>query len=288
MSRRTWLVADSLYCEAQRFCSHLNSYSHYLFAAGEEVLSVVANSPVFVGPEKFLAWSDRELDVVFMLDRYDLGPRYNAKVRIAQVAAICNPMPWDVRKPDGSPAYDLVISSIPHMVEQARAKGCEARYMPLAFDTRARVCGMGVERDLDCIFIGTVGPNHQRRSQLLAELRDVVTVMPPVFGREYFKTLARAKVVFHCHAEWARGAANAMRLYEAAGMGCRLVFDGYAEPWHGDSGWIGNYGNAKEAREEIRMGVASLSDDLEWTVYQRGTYENRIPQLITWAKELLR
>ena len=207
-----WLVADSLSCPEQFFCSHLSSYAHFLREAGEDARSycMTLDAP---GVDYREGDTFARPDVVFALDRYDrcaswhwgldVAARTPVK-RIAQVAAICNPMPWDVRKPDGSPAYDLVISSIPWMIDEARAKGCRAEYMPLAFDARARVCGMGVKRDLDCIFVGTVGPNHKRRTELLAALSDIVTVLPPVFGRQYFATLARAKVVFNPHSEWSR------------------------------------------------------------------------------------
>ncbi len=159
--------------------------------------------------------------------------------------------------------------------------------MPLAFDTRARVCGMGVERDLDCIFIGTVGPNHQHRTKLLEELRDVVTVMPPVYGREYFKTLARAKVVVNVHAEWSRGAANNMRLYEAAGMGCNVVSDGQ-QVVYGDRRWWRTPEDAGSWRQAIRGADDGRG---QWSMSSAGvlfdqTYESRIPQLVSWARSL--
>ena len=140
-----WLIADSLSCPEQFFASHLDATTHYLREAGEDARSFCLN--ISSGP-----WDVHEggrlvpADVVFALDRYDRcaswrGALPHAKF-IAQVAAVTPVRPWEVRKPDGSPAYDLVLSSIPHMVEQARAAGCRAEYMPLAFDTRARVCGM--------------------------------------------------------------------------------------------------------------------------------------------------
>ncbi len=164
------------------------------------------------------------------------------------------------------------------------AKGCRAEYMPLAFDTRARVCGMGVKRDLDCIFIGTVGPNHQRRTELLRELSDVVTMLPPVFGREYFRMLARAKSVWHCHAEWSRGAANAMRLFEAAGMGCQVLSDGGGNEHFRGGWWMHN------DRASIMSSLANFhrgpAPTAFYDVILRHTYESRIPRLIELARSL--
>jgi hypothetical protein len=277
-----WLVADSLYCPEAFFASHLDSYSHYLREYGETVDALSLNFLLDLPGNTPLSYAG-EVDVLFALDRYREMAQITAAKRIAQVAAICNPMPWDVRKPDGSPAYDLIVSSIPWMVDEARAKGCRAEYMPLAFDTRARVCGMGVERDLGCIFIGTQGGNHVRRTQLLAELADVVTVMPPVFGREYFKTLARAKVVLNVHAEWARGAANNMRMFEAAGMGALVVSDG-EEPTD-----MSFYWKARDA-DEMREGIDSYETDRalagQLIVLAEHTYERRIPRLVELARSL--
>lgn len=291
-----WLICDSLSCPEQFFCSHLDSFVHYLNEAGEDAMGLCLN--LDVGQPNIYSEGDSTMrpDVLFLMDQYNRGAtafpddmRVVKKPvkRIAMVAAICNPMPWDVRKPDGSPAYDCVISSIPWMVEQARAAGCRAEFRPLAFDSRARVCGMGVKRDIDCLFIGTVGANHVRRTKLLHELRDIVTVMPPVYGRAYFKALARARVVLNIHAEWARGAANNMRLYEAAGMGCQLVSDGTPADAGSNVWW---YPPADDTAEEWRYSVElALKDD--WSldpglVLDSDTYESRIPYLIDIARSL--
>lgn len=276
-----WLVADSLYCSEAFFCSHLDSYSHYLREFGEESNALEIRGIDRMGWQFWKSAAAGPPDILLALDSYDLIALWAATKRIAQVAAICNPMPWDVRKPDGSPAYDLIISSIPWMVAEARAKGCRAEYQALAFDTRARVCGMGVERDLGCVFVGTVGPNHVKRAKALEELKDVVTVLPQVFGREYFKTLARARAVLNIHAEWARGAANNMRMFEACGMGAGLVGDG----WSSDVtlGW-----DDADPRQAIQRATENRADVDEDTadVLLHHTYEQRIPQLVEWARSL--
>lgn len=275
-----WLVADSLYCRESYFCSHVHSYGHYLAEAGE----AVARREWCDGfQEDSFGWPHAP-DVVFALDRYDVCAAIDAPRHVAQVAAICPVMPWDVRKSDGTPAYDLVLSSIPWMVEEARSKGCRAEYMPLAFDTRARVCGMGVKRDLGAIFIGSIGPNHQKRARILEELRDVVTVLPPVFGREYFRTLARAKVVVNIHAEWARGIKNNMRLFEAAGMGCDVLSDGQDPAGHALPG-----SNVRDWRDWIHNVIGMPDFDIgidTAAVLVEHTYESRIPRLIELVKSL--
>ena len=308
-----WVILDSLYCEEQWQFSHLDSYSHYVgLYLDKPVTRICLNFPTpwtyhhMIQP----AWttieqnSERQkpfgehgvYDVAFWLDGYSRWADVPAKKRIAQAAAITNPLPWEARKPDGSPAFDLVISSIPWMVEAARTAGLRAEYMPLAFDLRARACMMGVKRDIDCLFVGTTGGNHTRRTQLLEELKDVVTALPPVFGREYFKTLARAKVVLNVHAEWAQGAANAMRLFEAAGMGCEVVSDGkwpQEELGNGHWWWALWPEAAGQPRRVVLDAIRSVNrsfseSDNGADVLANQTYEcaDRVPRLIELARSL--
>lgn len=283
-----WLVCDSLSCPEQFFCSHLDSYSHYLREAGEYAQVICHNFDLPVG---HVTWGYDTHDIAFVLDRYDYGARIPARKRIAQVAAICNPMPWDVRKPDGSPAYDCVISSIPWMVEQARAAGCRAEFMKLCFDHRALVCSMGVKKDIDCLFVGTVDGNHVKRARVLEELRDIVTVMPPVWGRDYYRLIARAKTLVHVGAEWARGARNALRLYEGSGLGALVISDGDQR-----AGEYDGPGECASTAEDIRKAVSGALND-EYALRSRAqetmmytlaeeTYIQRIPALIDLARSL--
>lgn len=289
-----WLVADSLYCREQFFCSHLDSYSYYLNEAGEFVRYRCLNLPIGATASE-VDYSG--FDVVFALDQYDrcanMVDDTEIRVkRIAQVAAVCNPMPWEVRKPDGSPAFDFVLSSIPWMVDAARAAGCRAEYMPLAFDTRARVCGMGVKRDIPCLFVGTRGPNHQRREEILGQLGRLVTVAPPTFGRDYFRLLARAKSVLHCGAEWARGAMNAMRCTEAMGMWSLLIVDAPTEGLDrfADGVECVWYKTADKVRDAIAMVDSPALREIAEIGFRRTlvreTYESRIPRLIDLVRSL--
>jgi len=265
-----WLIIDRLYNAAAFTFGHLDSYGFYLKAMDQMVDRIDVS-----GQMAFPRFCE-EYDVVFALEGYDLALSIPAKKRIAQVAC-------GIEVPRG---FSAIISSIPAMVDHYKARGDVSFYQPLAFDLRARACMMGVERDLDCIFIGSTGANHVRRTRLLEELKDIVTVLPPVFGREYFRTLARAKVVLNVHSEWAQGAANAMRLYEGAGMGCAVVSDGIGGP----STYIPFDGTAANARERIESclhGPQPADWGDKWALSTE-TYEcdDRVPQLIRWAKEI--
>lgn len=313
-----WLVLDSLYRPEQFFCSHLDSYGHYLREAGEGVTRCCLTP---FRPNDWLGWMQPHeiglypCDVAFFLDGYGRAMEVNAKKRIAQVAAITSPLPWEVRRADGSPVFDLVVSSLRWMVKAAEDAGCRAAWMPLAFDHRALVCGMAIEeRDIPCLVLGTLGPNHGRRAQSVRELGDLVTVAPPTFGRNMFALLARARSVLNVHAEWARGEANNMRMFETTGMGARLITDGPAQYIWGSndrsdesvdvldgSGWrLSNVLSERSTSRDPqwmplreRLEMAKKSDGDDWwgfdaheTTLAEHSYIQRVPELIALARSL--
>ena len=283
-----WMVADSLYCPEQWFCSHLDSIGHYLREYGEQVAQLCWNyTDIPKRPWDFHG----EPDVLFLLDNYGQAAGMGGRIKVAQVAAITNPLPWEVRKPDGTPAFDLVISSIPSMVEAARAAGCRAEYQALCFDLRARACMVGVKRGNKAIFIGTRGSNHRRREELLTELADIVEVVPPVFGAAYYRAIAGADALVQIHAEWSRGAANSLKMFEGPGMGASIVNDGLIPGATSGPAWGWNLdndaGGARGAIEEALTDFSARGEDEE-LVLRRHTYEcaDRIPRLVELARSL--
>jgi len=287
-----WVVADTLYNRDAWFCSHLSSWTHYLSEAGETVRSVCLNIPDLAQADIHEGDEFGDADFLFVLDRYDVGsPGWRPKVkRIAQVAAVCNPMPWQVRNDDGSPAYSLILSSIPWMVDEARARGCRAELMGLAFDTRALVAGMGVkERDIPCLFVGSRGPNHRKREEILTALGDLVTIAPPTFGRDYFKLIARARCVVNVHAGWSMGAANAMRLFECGGLATPVITDGAFPDGVEPFGWGKTEMTADDFREDIAAvlrGPIDAGAEDQAVVLRHHTYIQRVSDLLDLARSL--
>lgn len=285
----SWVILDSLYCPEQYPFSHLDSYGFYIEEMGNSVDRICLNFRGGLDEVRTRPGWDRHLfDVAFFLDGYGRALDMPAGKRIAQVAALTNPLPWEVRKPDGSPAFDLVISSLRWQVKAAEGAGCKAAWMPLAFDHRALVCGMNVrERDIPCLFIGTRGGNHQRRTALLKELEDVVRVAPPTFGRSYFEQLARARVVLHCGAEWAHGEMNAMRCVESMGMGALLLVDIPSERSQFPQSTYGTYATAADVRRILSYPHDWLmAEEGQAHVLQHETYVQRVPELVRLAKEI--
>jgi len=267
-----WLVIDRLYnAEAYDF-GHLDSYGHFLAEAGEEVWRYD-----LAGHRQFPGEGEAGWDVVFALDGYEQALKVPARVHIAQVAC-------DTVVP---PGFSAVISSIPAMVDFYRQRGENAHFQALAFDTRALVCSMGVQgRDIQCLFVGTIGPNHVKRRRILASFGDFVTTAPPTFGKAMFRLLARAQIVVNVHAEWSRGVINNMRMYEAAGMQCRVLTDGV---WPSEVIPDQRFGQVDFDRV-LTMSPNQTTGELaardQAVVLQNHTYIQRIPRLIELARSL--
>ena len=142
-------------------------------------------------------------------------------------------------------AYDLMLSSLPNLVDHYRQQGMRSEYFRLAFEPRVleRVPQNG--RRFDVVFVGGLGGPHERGTQMLEELcrRHAVRVwgygrerlsadsplravcQSPVWGLEMYNVLRAARIVFNRHIDIAGGYANNMRLYETTGVGTLLLTD---------------------------------------------------------------
>jgi len=126
---------------------------------------------------------------------------------------------WHLERAQG---FDHVFVAQPDYLPAFRARGVEARWLPLACDPELHR-GQEVARDLDLVFVGHVRPFHQRRRRLLERLaqRFELTVAQDVWGDDMARLLSRAKLAFNCSLA---GDVN-MRVYEAMAAGALLVTD---------------------------------------------------------------
>jgi spore maturation protein CgeB len=72
--------------------------------------------------------------------------------------------------------------------------------------------------------VAGIPQKHKLRARTLA-LRYPGRVHDPVFGRDYYRVLARSKIVVNRHIDCAGDWASNMRMFEATGMGACLVTD---------------------------------------------------------------
>lgn len=183
-------------------------------------------------------------DVLLVQDMGNLDPRFLRSLRphvglvVGQHAAPALPHADSLR------VYDLVLSSLPEIVESVRRSGVDAALHRLAFEPRVLDEVPEAPRTRDLTFVGNLFPGvHDARIALLERLADVFgerleiyAPTPPqsprlrslhrgsAWGREMYRVLRESKVTINDHAGFA-AAANNCRLYEATGMGAALVTD---------------------------------------------------------------
>ena len=154
---------------------------------------------------------------------------------VAQIAA---PYPTAL---DWSP-YDLVVSSLPNLVERFTNQGVPSAYLPLYFapDVLGQVTPRN--RDLALTFVGSVSQVHAKRRKFLEHAAKQLSLdfygslqgerpgtaldrayRGPAWGRDMYIALARSRLTLNMHIDIAEGFANNLRLYEATGMGACLV-----------------------------------------------------------------
>lgn len=142
-------------------------------------------------------------------------------------------------------AYDLMLSSLPNLVDYYRGQGMRSEHFRLAFEPRILEHVSKSSRQFDVAFVGGLGGPHEHGTRILEELsrRHAVRVwgygrerlsadsplqavcQPPAWGLEMYNVLRAARIVFNRHINVAANYANNMRLYEATGVGTMLLTD---------------------------------------------------------------
>lgn len=153
--------------------------------------------------------------------------------------------------------YDLILSSLPNLVDHFKRKGVKSAYLKLAFGgdpilaklkkSRKKENQNDQHEQNDIVFIGSIGAAHLERLTFIEKIleavpsfklwgvvsKDIPPHSPirarhqggPLFGLEMYNEIANAKIVFNRHLDIAEGYANNMRLYEATGCGSLLLTD---------------------------------------------------------------
>lgn len=144
--------------------------------------------------------------------------------------------------------YNLVISSIPDLVDRFRRESIPAEFLPLAFDPRVRAQVAETPRDIPVSFVGSFSARYADRVKILESVARVAplqtwtadvgrlparspirrTVRGQAFGADMYRLLARSRITINSHGTVSGKAANNLRLYEATGMGALLLTDSRA------------------------------------------------------------
>jgi spore maturation protein CgeB len=181
-------------------------------------------------------------DVVHIQSMDLLTPEIVADVRrevrfvVGQIAAEL-PTDWNYS------SYDLIVSSIPDLVDRFRREGGDAEQIPLAFEPSLLERIPPAPRDIPVSFIGSFSRSHATRVEVVGAVARVAplhtwtgdvgalptgspirpTVKGIAWGGDMYKVLGRSRLTVNNHARIAGRAANNLRLFEATGMGALLV-----------------------------------------------------------------
>ena len=164
----------------------------------------------------------------------------NFRILVGQIAS---PVPKD----EDFTVYDLVVSSLPNLVDYFRKRGVRSEFIKLAFEPAVLSALKPNDRkDVEISFIGSVFSHHSGRIALLEYLCERLPIQvwvhgidnlskeSPIrarskerqaWGLEMFRVFNKSKITLNHHIEIAGSYANNQRLYEATGVGTLLITD---------------------------------------------------------------
>lgn len=161
-------------------------------------------------------------------------------------------------------AYDLIICNFPSILESYRQRGWRGQYFFPAHDPEMDTYAANTERPIDVLFVGGYSRHHKRRAEVLEAVaglrqsgrvvfhldrsrltrlaespvgyllplaghrrpKDIRTVSEgPVFGRDLYAAISRAKIVLNGAVDMAGNDRGNMRCFEAMGCGALMVSD---------------------------------------------------------------
>lgn len=166
------------------------------------------------------------------------------------------------RIPDGTKYHnlDLILSSLPSLVDRFRNEGVCSEYLNSGFDvTVLKKLRPGVDQDIDFSFVGSITNDHKNRIQVVKELlsktslqlfgrnvksldtRNIIQKIftknryghrlnDEVYGMDMYRVLQRSKITFNKHIDMSKEYIGNARMFEATGTGTLLLSDGLNAP----------------------------------------------------------
>ena len=161
-------------------------------------------------------------------------------------------------------AYDAVVCNFPSILESYRARGWRAEYFSPAHDPEMDLYAANTNRPIDVLFVGGYSRHHRQRAvtlEVVSSLRKCMNVVycldrsrltllsespigyllplsshrrpsdiravshEPVFGRDLYLMLSKAKIVLNGAVDMAGVDRGNMRCFEAMGCGALMVSD---------------------------------------------------------------
>jgi len=213
---------------------------------------------------------------------------------------------------------ELLLTSLPHFVDDFRKAGVPSEMMRSAFDAQILTSlGPAIKKDIGFSFIGSLTPAHNKRIKLIKELIDKTDLVffgsgaqhipdtrnlfqrltskniylqrqkEPVWGLDMYRTLQRSRITFNSHIDVSKNIIGNMRMYEATGVGSLLLSDGKNAPdknFNDDE--VVYYDNINDAIEKVNYYLeheeerAVIAAKGQKRTLTEYSYENMSKQLI--------
>lgn len=140
--------------------------------------------------------------------------------------------------------YDLIFSAHPGLVREIESIGVKASWNPLGVDSSSLSKQPSNDRDIDAVFVGSLGRLQKNTGPLLSEVKKLVpslqiygnisdralkkfglaeNYMGPAWGSRMHEILSRTKISVNRHGEIAGPYAVNMRMYESTAAGAMLL-----------------------------------------------------------------
>jgi spore maturation protein CgeB len=211
--------------------------------------------------------------------------------------------------------YDLMLSSLPNLVEQFREMGLRTEYLKLGFESTLLDQVKTLQALYRASFVGGFSSLHQKGIQILEKVAGEFPVdfwgygaetLPrnsailksyhgEAWGIKMYEIFSQSKIVLNRHLNLASQYANNMRLYEATGMGALLLTD------HKDNlndifeigKEVVSYRNEQECLEllqyyaEHEVERAAIARAGQQRVLKEHTYFHRMQELLSILKKYL-
>lgn len=256
-----------------------NFYSKNLKDLGHEAIDIIANHPFIQKQwaiENNVSWKKEHLqsipfirryfreswmekileaqitqykpDVVYNMAMETVGSDFLNRIKSKKIKIIGQHAAPLTSSMDDLSAYDIVLSSLPNLVNYFRERGVRSEYFQLGFEDRIILSSLKsrpVKNDV--VFIGSIGGAHSKGTAVLNRVAEEFTqfkiwgfgienTLPssslrkryqgtPLFGKAMYEEMFNSKIVINRHIDIAENYANNMRLYESTGVGVFLITD---------------------------------------------------------------
>jgi hypothetical protein len=222
--------------------------------------------------------------------------------------------------------YDMVVCNFPSILESYRQRGWRAEYFTPAHDPEMDDYAANTDRPIDVLFVGGYSRHHRRRAEVLEAVAaqckgmnlvfhldrsrltrlaesplgrllplsehrrppDIRAVTAePVFGRDLYKALSKAKIVLNGAIDMAGTDRGNMRCFEALGCGALMISDQGRYPVGFVNGeTMRTYHSAEEVTALVIQTLENWGRDKEVAQNGRDMVKNQYSKAVQWERFL--